>query len=66
VRGNKTVFDILPSLKKALYKTMRVTSIPGATEKECGNCGFMDLKDARREALEYLELLYTKYGVNYR
>ena len=57
VAGKKGIGNIIRSLIDAFEWTARVTEIPGATKKECGNYLFMDLEDARREAADYASLL---------
>ena len=55
--GRKGTDDVIGSLRDAFGWTARTDTVPGATERECGNCAFMNLPDARREADEYLVVL---------
>lgn len=57
VAGKRNIGSIRQSLLEAFGWVLRTRSIPGATEKECGNYTFMDLADARREAAAYIEVL---------
>ena len=56
--GRRSVRKLLPSLMRALeWMVYYMGRVPGATKKECGNYEFMDLADARREAVLYMEVL---------
>ena len=57
VAGKKEVENVRNSIMCALEWINTLSEVPGATERECGNCYFMDLEDAKREAKAYLELL---------
>lgn len=65
VAGKKGTANIRQSLVEAFGWVLRTNSIPGATEKECGNYTFMDLADARREAAAYIEVLRSCGGGEY-
>lgn len=57
VRGKCGVDNIRATLLGAFDWIIKTNSIPGASKIECGNCDFMDLGDARREAAAYWQVL---------
>lgn len=57
VGGKKHVGNILQSLIDAFKWIADTDVVPGASMRECGNYTFMDLEDARKEAVEYLKIL---------
>ena len=57
VSGTVSVGEIVGSLIGAFKYILEVEAVPGATKEQCGNCEFMDLPDAKREAEEYLYVL---------
>lgn len=57
VSGKKYVANIRQSLIDAFMWMAETDTVPGASMKECGNYTFMDLDDAKNEAVEYLKTL---------
>lgn len=66
--GSRTGFNIVVvdppenfidhDVKGALIVALDMDKVPGDTKKECGNCTYHDIDDARREILEFLDLFY--------
>ena len=54
-----TFETVLEELKRVFAAGAQADSIPGATQKECGNYLEHDLKTARQECVDYLYILNT-------
>lgn len=68
VNGAYTSAEILPLLKRAFeFVSAYEGEIPGASEVECGNYKLHNLEGAKKEALDYLEVLNhaTSENLNY-
>lgn len=60
VEGDCTSEQLVPVLRKTFDFIANYTGeVPGATEKDCGNCHLHDLEGARKEAKKYLDEVLT-------
>jgi len=53
--GNLNSFDIRDLLKKMLNYILEAKEIPGASPKDCGNYTDMNLREAKKYSLNFLE-----------